>query len=292
MLRPFVELRPIDNPDIWHKKSGQEAFGQPKIYEVLYDPETGKYATGLTDEELAKYSRELSVDLAAPFNPDIPHPFYGSKAGAIKCENRTMFFDPSKPKDYVLIAAMKASKFIANSINDIDKWPFATHVLFDENDEVAEKEIKINKKYQAIELLGKMSTDDKANLVQILSNKMVRGRTTNFINVEIDNLIENDVDNFIRYAKMDKAETYTRAALLESIHRNILTKEGTSIFYMGDKIGSDYEDAVRWFLDPQNSQMKVRILEKLNPSMQKVTATAPASKINKEKTGEQDTIVI
>ena len=35
---------------------------------------------------------------------------------------------------------------------------------------------------------------------------------------------------------------------------------------MGDKIANSYEDAVEYFLDPQNQKLKVSILEKLTTS--------------------------
>ena len=63
---------------------------------------------------------------------------------------------------------------------------------------------------------------------------------------------------------MDKKELSIRSAVLEAIYRNILTKEGTSIFYLSDKIGFDFESTIEWFKDPQNQNMKVSILDKLN----------------------------
>jgi hypothetical protein len=35
---------------------------------------------------------------------------------------------------------------------------------------------------------------------------------------------------------------------------------------MGDKIANSYEDAIAYFLDPQNQTLKVSILEKLTVS--------------------------
>jgi len=92
----------------------------------------------------------------------------------------------------------------------------------------------------------------------------LRGRSDNFISVEMDTILEEQATDFLRYATMDKQEVYVRAAILECIHRNILTKEGSAVYYMGEQIGMDYESAVSWFKDPQNSKMKVAILEKIN----------------------------
>lgn len=260
-----VEVRPIESKK-WHKKTGKESFAQPKVIEVLYDTNTGKYATGLTPEETKDYSVKLGLDLSDMFNPDVPHPYWSSKAAQIKLENHTMIFDTERPIDFIKVKNMKASKYVANSLKELEegKFPHATHVIFDEEEEISAKASKIQIKNKANELALKMSSDEKINIVQILSSKSLRGRSNNFIDVEIDSIITEKPEEFIRYAQMDKQQVYTRAAILEAIHKNILTKEATHIYYMGELIGIDYEAAVDWFMNPQNSKIKVSILEKLN----------------------------
>lgn len=261
----MVEVRPLVSKK-WHGKKGKESFTQPKTVEVLYDSNSGKFATGLTPEETEKYSKLLGVDLSNRFNPNEPHPYWSTKAAEIRLENHTMLFDTRKPVDYVKVKNLKASKFVANSMKEYEEglFPHATHVIYDEEEEVTSKATKIQLKNKAIELALKMSADEKINIVQILSNKSLRGRSNDFIDVEIDNIISGNAENFMKYAKMDKQEVYVRAAILEGIHRNILTKEGTAIYYMGEILGLDFESAVEWFNDPQNSKMKVSILDKMN----------------------------
>ena len=260
-----VEVRPIDTPK-WHGKRGKEAFAQPHIIEALYDSTTGGYATGLTEKDEQKYEQKLGGNLSNVFNQEEPHPFWNSKMGRVKLENRTMIFDDIKALDYVRIKLMKASKYVANSIKEYDDgmFPDATHVIFDEEEDVSIKATKIQSKRKADKILAKLSVDAQTNLVQILSSKSLRGRSQDFIDVEMDKILKNDLEGFLKYAQKDKKELYVRAAILECIHRNILTKEGTAIFYMSDKVGYDFESAVEWFSDPQNQNMKISILEKLN----------------------------
>lgn len=260
-----VEVRPLNIPR-WHGKKGKEAFTQAHTIEALYDHSIGGYATGLTEEEANKYGKKLGQDLSNVYDQNGPHPFWGSKMGRIKLENRTMIFDDENALDYVRIKVMKASKFVANSLKDwkAGLFPEATHVIFDEEEEISIRASKVQKRKKALKLSMELSKDDQTNIIQILSDKSLRGRSQDFIDVEIDDLIENRTDDFLRYAQQDKKELYIRAAVLEAIHRNILTKEGTSIFYMSDKIGFDFESTVDWFKDPQNQNMKIAILEKLN----------------------------
>lgn len=261
----LVEIRPLPEKK-WHGKKGKESFAQTKTIQALYDVDTSKYATGLTPEEAAHYGKILGVDLSDTFNPLEPHSFWDSKPGEIKLENRTMILDTSKPMDFVKVRVMKASKYVANSMKDAEdnKFPDASHVIFDEEEEVSLKASKVQKRRQAILIASKMSKEDKISMIQLLSDKSFRGKSDDFIDVEIDEVINEKVDDFLKYANMGREEVSVRARVLELIMRNILTKEGGSIYYMGELIGMDYEAAVEWFKNPQNSRIKVSILEKLN----------------------------
>lgn len=259
-----VEVRPVEI-EKWHGKKGKESFNQAKTLQVLYDVNTGGYATGLTEEEREKYEKLTGLDLSPTFNPEKPHPYWDSKAGQIKLENSTNIFDISKPSDYIKVKNLKASKFVANSVKELEEgdYPDAMFVIYDEEEEVAKKASKIQSKNKAVALVSKMSIEEKTNLVIILSSKYLKGRSQDFVDVELDSIIEKDPSEFVKYAKMDKAEITTRAAVLEAIYKNILTKEKGSIYYMSERIGLDYEEAVEWFRDPQNQKIKVAILEKL-----------------------------
>lgn len=260
----LVEIRPLPEKK-WHGKAGKESFAQPKDIEVLFDNKTGKYATGLTEDETEKYGKLLGLDLTDVFNPNEPHPYWSTKPAAIRLYNSTFILDTDKPIEYVKVKNLKAHKKVANSLKEWNdgKWPDATHVIFDEAEEVNMKASKVARRHEAIIFLTKLSDEDKANLVQILSNKSVKGRSTDFINVEIDAIINEKPDELLKFAKMGREDVYVRASVLEAIHKNILTKEGSAVFYMGDQIAFDYEETVQWFKNPQNSKMKVAIFEKL-----------------------------
>jgi hypothetical protein len=260
-----VEIRPLEIPK-WHGKKEQESFTQAHTIECLYDHNSGGYATGLTEGEAEKYGKKLGVNLSSVFNQDEPHEFWNSKMGRVKLENSTMILDDTITLEFVKVKMLKASKYVANSIKEWEDglYPEATHVIFDETEEEDIKATRALKKQEAVKLSLDLSAEAKANIIQILTDKTVRGRSSNYLVGEIDDLITDRLDDFIREAKRDKKDLHVHAAVLEAIYRNILTKEGTSVFYLSDKIGFDLESAVEWFKDPQNQQMKVSILGKLN----------------------------
>ena len=263
--KALVEIRPIEKKK-WHGKDGKESFTQPITIRVLYDHASGAYATGLTDEETEEYQAKLGVDLSKVFNAQKPHAYWDSNASRIKLPNYPIFLDPTIPLEFVRIKNLKASNMVANSMKDYNNGlcPEATHVIFDDAEDVEIKATRIQIKRKCYTLSQKMSTDQLVNILTIISEKMVRGRSRDFLDVQLDEIIEIDPELFLTYAKMDDKEVYIRASLLEALHRNILTKEGISIYYMGDKIANSFEDAVEYFIDPQNQKLKVSILEKLN----------------------------
>lgn len=260
----LVEVRPIPEKT-WHGKTGAESFKQPYVTECLYDPALGAYATGLTEEERVKYEKLLGVDLSSTFSMNEPHPYWSTAPAKIKLPNQTSIFNDEKPSDFVKIKVMKASKFIANSQKELEegKWPDALFVIHDESEDVSLKASKIQRKNKCIAIASKMSLDEQVQIIQILSDKSLRGRSQDFISVELDKVIEEKPAEFTRLTKMDKAEVYVRATILEALYKNILTKESAAIYYMGERLANDYEECVQWFLDPQNSKMKVTIMEKL-----------------------------
>lgn len=259
-----VTVKPVPT-DKWHGKSGKDSFAQPIGVEVLYDSETGGYATGLTDEETEVYSKKLGVNLDNRFNLEEPHSFWGSNAAKIKLPNHTVIFETDKPIDFVKVKNMKASKQIANSFEEWEKglWPDATHYIFDETEETKIEASRISKRNKAIQLSMKLTLDEKLSVVQILSNKSFRGRSTDFVDVEIDKIIEDDVDSFLNLTKMDKQHVYAKGVIMEAIFKHKLVKEGLAIKYMGETIGHDVDQAVEYFLNPDNQAMKVAIMEKL-----------------------------
>lgn len=262
----LVEVRPLPLKK-WHGKKGKEEFAQPKILEVLFDKETGNYATGLTEEEAEKYGKILGVDLSDKFTYAEPHPYWSTKPSWISLPNCTTIFNTENAADFVKVKNMKASKRVANSMKEWEegKYPDATHVIYDEAEEIANKTTKIELKRKANQLEGKLSQEDKIAIVQILSDKKisVRGKSPNYIAVELDDIIENKTQEFIRTVELGREEVTIRGKVLEMVDKNILIKEGGSYYYMGELIGMDFMSTVEWFKDPQNSKMKVLILEQL-----------------------------
>lgn len=283
-----VQVKPIITSK-WHEKKGEESFTKGKVIRALVNVDTMTYATGLdytnrvyddpdgsktklTEAEL--YSKLLKADLSPQFDMDTPHPFWDSRMSSIKLENRTQLFDVKiNPLDYVKWKIMKESKYVANSMKEYEEgmFPEATHVLFDESEEVEVKATKVAIKKQAYAETAKLSKGQKIELIMILSAdgdyfkaKNLKGRSDDFVEVELDKLIETKPGDVVRHLKMTKEETATHALVLEALQKHALKKDGHKILYHDSVLGQDVQDVVKYLNRPDNQELKLRIIEQIN----------------------------
>ena len=263
-MSTIVELRPLPS-EKWHGKKGKDNFSQDHSTEILVDSKSRKYATGLTQEEADIYGKELGVDLTDTFNPAEPHPYWSQKAAKLDLPNKTLVFDTSFTINKVKVANYKASAFVANSMKEFEQglWPNATHVLYDEGEHTELKAVKINNKRQAYKLADKLTKEQKIAIVQIMLDISVRKQSNDFIEVKLEEAIESNLSTFISLAKSPKEKLYIRGMVFEALYKNILTKEGLGIYYMGDILGHGIDDVVDYFCDTNNLEIKARILEKI-----------------------------
>ena len=135
--------------------------------------------------------------------------------------------------------------------------------MFDEGEHAEIEAAKINKKREAYKLADKLTKNQKISIVQILLDISVRKQSNDFIEIKLEEAISKDLQSFLQLAKEPKESIYMRGLVLEALYKNILTKEGAGIYYMGDLIAHGTDDAVSYFLDKNNQEVKARILEKI-----------------------------
>lgn len=268
----LIQVKPIEIKK-WHDKKGQESFTRPKIVQALVDPNTVTYQTGLTKEEEVKYGELLKVDLSNTFNMETPHPFWDSKMGEIKLENRTQFFNIENPLDFVKVKVLKASKYVANSLKDYENglYPEATHVIFDESEEVESKASHVELKNKAIIESSKLSKGRKIQLIMILSAnndhikmKNLKGKSDNFITIEMDKIIEKRPEEVITFIEMDKEYVSLYALVLEALQKNVLRKEGHKIMYMESILGQDIQSVIKYLSEVENNEFKIKLTALVN----------------------------
>lgn len=282
-----IQVKPVQTTK-WHQKKGAESFKRPHTIGALVNAENLTYETGLdyfnekfdhpTEKdvkisEAEYYSLLLKQDLSNQFDTEQPHPFWDSKMSTIKLENRTMFFDPLVPIDYIRIKIMKSSKFVANSVQEFEEglWPEATHVIFDEAEEIDTQARKVELKNSAIIESHQLSKDKKINLIMVLSSggdyvkaKNAKGKSDNFVQVELNKLIESNPEEVLEFIKRSPEVSSTHAMVIECLQKNVLYKEGHRIKYHESEIGQSIMDAVDYINRPEQNDFKLRLMAQIN----------------------------
>ena len=162
---------------------------------------------------------------------------------------------------------MKASDLVANSQKEYDegKFPLAQFVIYDEREEVEMKASKAAIRRKVVIEADKLSASRKAEIIQIVLGITTRNQSNDFIDLKLDESIDKDgPQRILDLIKRDKARTSLHATVLEAIHKNVLRKDGTAVYYMDDQLGFDIESAIDYLQDSKNQALKAQIIEKLN----------------------------
>ena len=262
----LVQVKPIER-EKWHGLKGKDQFKRPVTIEAALNIKTGLLDTGLTEEDRKRLEKITGYDLSPNFNKDVPHPFYSTSAGYVKLENGTNVFDTDKPLDEIRVKILKASELVANSQKEYDqgKFPLARFVIFDEKEETEIKATKAAIKRKVLIEAEKLTPSRKAEIIQILLGKSVRNQSNDFIDLQLDECIDQKgAETVLNLMNRDKAKVSLHATILEAIHKGVLRKEGSAIYYMDDQLGFDLESTLDYLSDKKNQALKAQILEKLN----------------------------
>lgn len=272
-----VEIRPIDVLK-WHNKKGKESFTRPKKIQALIDGENMVYATGLnyvdkkypnpdTGEEnvlteAQYYGKLIGKDLSNVVDVNKPHDFWDSNAAVVKLENNTMILNTTIPIDYIKYKILLGSKYVANSKQEYEEglYPDATHIIFNEQEEIEVKAKKIDIKNQAIIKASKLIPSRMKQIILLMTNKLIDRNSSEFLQVEMDKLIQSNPEGVLRYIDMDKDVLTSQALVVEALYKNVLKRVGHSITYHDTVLGLEVIDVVEFLNKPQNQELKIAIM--------------------------------
>lgn len=262
----IIEVKPIEKVS-WHGKTGKDVFSRPVTLEALVNSNTGLFAVDLTEERRKELQEQTNYDLSLNYVPKKSHEFWNSNTARVKLEAKTNVFDTTRPLDEIKVAILKASSLVANSLEEYEKggFPSAKFVIFDEQEEIEQKAAKSAEKRKVYLSIIKLSRARKIELIQILSGESSKNQSEDWIDYKIDQILEKEGARKVNYfLERDKKRTTLHAIILEALQKNVLRKEGPSIYYMDDQLGYDLEDSIDFLADPKNQALKAIILEKIN----------------------------
>lgn len=282
----IILIKPIEKTK-WHNKKGHESFTRPHTIRALVDSENYVYQTGLSYSdaegdfkiegkkvsEAKYYENLLKLDLSNQFNLNEPHSFWDSKAATLVLDNKTMALDTRRPLDLIKYKIAKESRFVANSVLEYNEgyFPEATHVIYDEEQEVEVEAKKIELVGTAKEKVSKLTLGDKLSLIMSLTGdedfhlaKNYKSKSSNAVVVELNKIVERDPNKVLSFLSLGKSTIQGRSIVLEALQKNVFRKIGMRIMYFDSIIGEDLDSAVHYLNDVKNQEFKVRVMESIN----------------------------
>ena len=259
-----IEIRPIEKKT-WHNKTGKESFTRPKVIQALADPRTQRYMTGLTELELKELSVEFDVDLTPRYNPTRPHTFWDSRQASVKLENAPQFFDTSIPLELIKYKICKASKYVANSKDELERglFPEAHHVIYDEQEEAEVKAKRIELRNTAIAEIAKLSRGRKIDLLFILEGKNYKEASENLLTVGVEEMLENKSREVLEALKDDPEYIEAKALVVECLSKIVLIKRGHKIMYHESSLGDDISGVANYLNKDENQTLKLTLQQKV-----------------------------
>ena len=271
----IVEIKPIETSK-WHGYKGSLSIQCPIKIQALYNPDTGRYATGLNYKDIDPktgmteaeyYSKLVKRNLSDDFDRNKPHEFWNSNESCVTLKSGTTILKVDKdPFDYIRWKICKASKFVANSLKEYEEglFPEATHYIVDEFGDLEIKAQKAHIKANAVIAVNKLSLDKKKELLTILKRKSYRLQTQDYIDVTIFDEIEKNADEILRIIAMDKEDKVNYALIIECLYKNILRKKGHHIMYFESILGTDELSVIEYLKKPDSQDLKIRLMAAVN----------------------------
>lgn len=259
----IVIVKPIEK-NRWH--NNPKIIDRPVVLHAAISLSTGKYATGLTEEDRERLEKLTGYNLSPEYINGVAHEFWDNSIGKIKLSDGANVFDTNKPLDYIKLQILKANDLVANSQKEFDEglFPYAKFIIYDEEQEQEIKAAKVALKNRVILEVEKLSNDRKIEIIQIILNISAKGQSSNFISLKMEECIEKaGAEQILSLINENKARVTTKAFILEALNKNILRKEGTSVYYLSDQIGFDIDSTIDYFLDKNNQSLKAQIINQL-----------------------------
>lgn len=245
----IVKLK-VRKPDEW---SG--LLMHKNCYQLIstYYTRTGRYYTGLDDEDAERLGELLHEDLHP--NSD----FWDTFDIRVFSTKEYVVIDTSDPLGELQYKFLKNHKDVANGLRD--KKPGARFVMIHEESEASTQNIENRIKTKAILELAGLSPNEKRKCLRLYG---VNADNTDIEIVEskLFTMVENDPKRFMR-VWVDNASREIEHLIHQAISKNVVRKKNTAYYYGADVLGYTMENAVEYLSNPANNDVKIAILSQI-----------------------------
>lgn len=260
----IIIVKPIERQR-WYKNDKANFIIRPTKFQCAVDKLSRKYILDCTDEERKELENITGFDLSLNFKTTEQHSFFDDEISHITLKHGINIFNTEDPLDRLKIYMLKGHPMVANSLEEYEKTknPNYKFVIYNE---VEEDRLKSSKKAvvrSAILEMAKLDTEKKISIYRILTGKNIKDQPIDVIDMKLEEYLVRNVDNFLNVLKSKPQDISLHSFILELIDARILTKEGDMIKYGDVLIGADIANAIKFFKDVKNQELKLQLQQKL-----------------------------
>jgi len=214
------------------------------------------YSTGLSASEQKELEEQLGYEkgMLAPHSP-----FY--KEYAVTLTDRPLHLDLDNAQDRLDYALIKMSPRIANSVNELNKWPKAEYVVYDKEEDAKNENTSIDNEARAIHDYMELTPSSKRDYLKLLGKAAGNMSDTVVTNV-LFKIAKNDPTEFNRVSDMPNFKS--KILVYNLISNKIITVKGGHYFYNDISLGHGEDDASAYLEDPHNQELKIALKGKLD----------------------------
>lgn len=223
-------------------------------YIGTYLTRTGVPYTGLSKDDQERLEKELNYANGALS----PHGSFWDTF-AVKLGKEDLILNTERPEDELKYLFLKGHKRVATGLKGIQ--PGHDYVLINRNSE-AEESNRLNKiKRDAYRELDKMSIEDMRKCLRLfgvksdtISNELVEAKISEFIEATPQKFLTAWVSN---------PNKEIQFLIEEAIAKNVIRRNRTQYTYGTDTIANGIEEAIAYFKDKKNQDIKMAVLNEI-----------------------------
>lgn len=228
--------------------------------DVPRDILTNRYKTILSSEEQAELEKELDLKEGDLSFHKKDNPFWSKFRVKLSKEGKVL--NLADPWEYLEYKVLLASPFIAKDNIDAKRNGMTKFELVDEDVVLEEKVSKSKLRQKAYKHFGKIeeSVQDMQWLIRIVTGKRTNSTKLDFLQAEIEKLIENNLEQFVNAFE---DPNYTTKVFLETcIDKNVIEKNHLGEYRLKgitDAFAINLEEAVQFMLSPKNNDIVLKL---------------------------------
>ena len=228
--------------------------------DLVRDKNTNRWKNILSVEEQAELERILDMKPGDLSVQKKDNEFWAKFRVKLDKEGKTL--DLSDPWDFLAYKVLQVHPQIAPNLDVINHNGAYKFVLVDEDLVLGEKVTKSKMRQKAYKHFGKIeeSVQDMQWLIRIVTGKRTNSTKLDFLQGEVEKLIENNLESFIN--AIDDANYTTKVFLETCIDKNLIEKNHLGEYRLkgiSDAFAGNLEEAVQFMLSPKNNDIVLKL---------------------------------